>query len=219
MTSKKNIHILIISNIRCVTYVAKGERVLPPKFKFKKEEIIQAALRVTRKQGKAGLTARALAEELGCSVKPIFGQFKNMEEVQQEVWKAVNQLYQDYLHEDMISKKYPPYKASGMAYIRFAKEETEFFKLLFMCDRSDNEIKTQDEQLQPIIELVQENLGLSKERAYRFHMDMWIFVHGIATMIVATYLDWDINFISRTLTDVYVALKHYYCEEEKNGCN
>ena len=37
----------------------------------------------------------------------------------------------------MAEGKYPPYKASGMAYIRFAKEEKELFKLLFMRDRSD----------------------------------------------------------------------------------
>ena len=77
------------------------------------------------------MTARALATELGCSVKPIFGLFKNMEEVQQEVLIAANLLYQNYLQEDMAKGKYPPYKASGMAYIRFAKEERELFRLLF----------------------------------------------------------------------------------------
>lgn len=192
---------------------------MPPKFKFTKEEIIQAAVDVIRKQGKSGLTARALAAELGCSVKPIFGLFKNMEEVQQEVWIAANKLYQEYLQEDMAIEKYPPYKSSGMAYIRFAKAETELFKLLFMCDRSENEIATQNEQLQPIIEIIQKNLGFSKERAYRFHMEMWVFVHGMATMIATAYLDWDMDFVSKTLTDAYLSLKHHFCEEEHNGSN
>lgn len=193
---------------------------MPPKFKFTKEEITQAAVQVTKKQGKTGLTARALAAELGCSVKPIFGLFKNMEEVQQEVWIAANNLYQKYLHEEMVSGKYPPYKASGMAYIRFAKEETELFKLLFMCDRSKKEQEMQATQLQPIIELIQKNLGLSKERAYLFHMEIWIFVHGMATMIATSYLNWDMDFVSNALTETYSALKQYYCEEEKhNGGN
>lgn len=52
---------------------------MPPKFKFTRDEITNAALNVTRKNGISGLTARALAAELGCSVKPIFGLFKNME--------------------------------------------------------------------------------------------------------------------------------------------
>lgn len=193
---------------------------MPPTFKFTKEEIIQAALEVVRKHGKTALTARALAGELGCSVKPIFGLFKNMEEVQHEVWIAANKLYQHYLNEDMTSGKYPPYKGSGIAYIRFAKEETELFKLLFMYDQTQTEIEKQDEQLQPIIELVQKNLGLSKDNAYLFHMEIWIFVHGIATMIATSYLDWDLNFASSALTDAYSALKQYFCrEEENNGSN
>lgn len=190
---------------------------MPPKFKFTKEQIIQAALEVTRKQGRSGLTARALAEKLGCSVKPIFGLFKNMEEVQQEVWNAANEQYQEYIREDMASGKYPPYKASGMAYIRFAKEQTELFKLLFMCDRSKKAEEIQDKQLQPIIALVQKNLGISKEDAYLFHIEIWIFVHGMATMIATSYLDWDMDFVGKALMDVYLGLKQKYQKEAENA--
>ena len=41
-------------------------------------------------------------------------------------------MYRQYIAEDMSSGEYPPYKASGMAYIRFADEERELFRLLFM---------------------------------------------------------------------------------------
>lgn len=58
---------------------------MPPKFKFTREQIITAALDVTRRNGMEGLTARGLAAELGSSAKPIFGLFQNMEEVQSEV--------------------------------------------------------------------------------------------------------------------------------------
>ena len=114
---------------------------MPPKFKFTREEITSAALDLTRKQGPDGLTARALAEVLGSSVKPIFGLFKNMEEVQDAVHNAAEDLYQSYLTEDMAAGKYPPYKASGMGYIRFAREEKELFKLLFMSDRMGQPVK------------------------------------------------------------------------------
>lgn len=85
----------------------------------------EAALQIVREEGSSALTARALAARLGCSVKPVFSLFKNMEEVQQAVLGAAHDLYQGYLEEDMAGGKYPPYKASGMAYIRFAKEEKE----------------------------------------------------------------------------------------------
>ena len=74
---------------------------MPPRFKFTKDEVINAALDVTRQSGASGLTARALAARLGCSVKPVFGLFKNMEEVHQKVINAANDLYKSYLEEDM----------------------------------------------------------------------------------------------------------------------
>lgn len=192
---------------------------MPPKFKFTRDEITNAALNVTRKKGISGLTARALAAELGCSVKPIFGLFKNMEEVGQEVFIASDLLYQNYLREDMAKGKYSPYKASGMAYIRFAKEERELFKLLFMRDRSREKIEENKEEIRPLMQLIQQNLGISEDEAYLFHLEMWLYVHGIATMIATSYLDWDDEFISRVLTDAYMGLKYRYTEGKDNAGN
>lgn len=192
---------------------------MPPKFKFTKDEIANAALNVTRNNGISGLTARALAAELGCSVKPIFGLFRNMEEVHQEVMLSAFNLYQNYLQEDMSKGKYPPYKASGMAYIRFAKEEKELFKLLFMRDRRNEAIEENREEIRPLIDLIQQNLGISEDEAYLFHLEMWIYVHGIATMIATSYLDWDDEFISRVITDAYMGLKQRYMEGNDNAGN
>lgn len=192
---------------------------MPPRFKFTKDEITGAALSVVRRVGLSGLTARALASELGCSVKPIFGLFKNMEEVQQAVISSAKQLYQDYLREDMEKGVYPPYKASGMAYIRFAKEERELFRLLFMCDRSHERIEENRDEVRPLTTLIRQNMGLSEEDAYLFHLEMWVYVHGIATMIATAYLEWDDEFISKILTDAYIGMKYRYLEKADNPEN
>ncbi len=188
---------------------------MPPKFKFTRDEITSAALNLTRKAGPDGLTARALAEELGCSVKPIFGLFKNMEEVQEAVLSAARDLYLSYLAEDMAAGKYPPYKASGMGYIRFAREERELFKLLFMCDRKGRPPKP-GKEMDVIIPLIMKNTGLSREKAELFHLEMWIFVHGVASMIATSYLDWEMETVSEVLTDAYMGLKTRFCGEAEN---
>ncbi len=190
---------------------------MPPKFKFTRDEITTAALNVTRKAGSAGLTARALAEELGCSVKPIFGLFKNMDEVHEEVLTAAHSLYKRYLAEDMAEGKYSSYKASGMAYIRFATEEKELFKLLFMRDRSHEIISEKRDEIRPLLELIKQNLGIGEDAAYIFHLELWIVVHGIATMIATSYLSWDEVFVSKVLTDAYMGLKARFCETEGHG--
>ncbi len=189
---------------------------MPPKCRFTREEIIQAALDLTAEKGVGALTARGLAQRLGSSAKPIFGLFANMEEVQQEVVKAANLRYQEYLWQDMSAGRYPPYKASGMAYIRFAREQKELFKLLFMRDRTHEE-KAAGDELEALLGLIQKNMGLSRDDAYRFHLEMWIYVHGIATMIATAYLEWDMDFISAALTDVYQGLRLRFLPKETEG--
>ena len=189
---------------------------MPPKCRFTREEIIQAALDLTAEKGVGALTARGLAQRFGSSAKPIFGLFANMEEVQQEVVKAANLRYQEYLRQDMSAGRYPPYKASGMAYIRFAREQKELFKLLFMRDRTHEE-KAAGDELEALLGLIQKNMGLSRDDAYRFHLEMWIYVHGIATMIATAYLEWDMDFISAALTDAYQGLRLRFLPKETEG--
>ena len=64
---------------------------MPPKAKFTKEEIIEAALNIVRTDGYEALTSRALGTYLGSSARPIFTVFKNMEEVQQAMIEAAKQ--------------------------------------------------------------------------------------------------------------------------------
>ncbi len=192
---------------------------MPPKFLFTRDQIIEAALRITRRGGLSALTARSLAAELGCSVKPIFGLFRNMEEVQQAVLSAGCALYEAYLGEEMSGGKYPPYKASGMAYIRFAREEKELFKLIFMCDRSSEAQDEDRESVRPLLELIQKGMGISEDEAYRFHLEMWIYVHGIATMLATSYLNWDEAFASGALTDAYIGMRYRYLEGKNDVCN
>ena len=188
---------------------------MPPKPKFTREEIVAAALQVVRTRGLEALTTREIAAELGTSTRPIFTYFESMEQVQLAVRQEAQRLYERRLEEAMTAGKYPPYKASGMAYVRFALEERELFRLLFMRDRS-GEGKIDDcESVRPILNLLQEKLGLDEEQAARFHGEMWLFVHGIATALATGYLPWDEEQVSRMMSDVYFGLRHRFCQPEQ----
>ncbi len=186
---------------------------MPPKFKFTREEIINSAVDIVRESGIDSLTARSLAVRLGSSPKPIFGLFENMEEVRSGVISFADSLYNSYIEEGMKTGKYPPYKASGMAYIEFARNEKELFKLLFMCDRSGETIEENRESIRPILNVIMKNLSISEDEAFLLHIELWIYVHGVATMIATSYLNWDNEFISRSLTDVYNGLKARFAEK------
>lgn len=188
---------------------------MPPKEKITKENILSAALFIVRESGADALNARTLAGKLACSTQPIFSNYPNMETLKNDVIASANALYNQYLSDDMSCGKYPPYKASGMAYIRFAREEKELFKLLFMRDRTKEKIGG-TEELEPIFAIIQKNYGLTREKAELFHIGMWVYVHGIATMIATSYLDWDTEFTSLMITKAFNGmLKEFVSEEEK----
>ena len=108
---------------------------MPPKVRINKEDIISAALELIRQEGADAINARAIASALGCSTQPIFSNFNSMEELENETLAAAHSLYLEFIKKEEDRAEYPKYKSFGMAYIRFAAEERELFKLLFMRDR------------------------------------------------------------------------------------
>ncbi len=183
---------------------------MPPKVKITKEDIINAAVDIVRKEAAQAINARSLASHLNCSTQPIFSNFATMDDLYFSVLKEADTLYNEYIKREIESKKFPPYKASGMAYIRFAYEEKELFKLLFMRDRTDEEGNAQIETADGMYAVVQKNTGLDSENAKLFHFEMWAFVHGIATMLVTNFLQLDFELVSRMLSDAYLGMRKQY---------
>ncbi len=178
---------------------------MPPKARITKEHIVNAAVELVREKGFEALNARTLAAALSCSTQPIFSNYTSMEALHEDVIVTAAKIYDTYAAEEATRNVYPPYKASGMAYIRFASEEHELFRLLFMRPRTENEITKEVELYSHAIREAAESTGLSF-RAETFHFEMWAFVHGIATMAVTHYLPLDEKTVSTILTDAYQGL-------------
>lgn len=183
---------------------------MPPKAKVTREDILSACVDIIRERGFDAVNARALASRLDCSTQPIFSHYQSMEALKADALNYAEEVYQRYLRTDMESGEFPPYKASGMAYIRFAREEKQLFRLLFMRDRSTEPPREDGGDFAGIIDIIQSSTGLSRERAYLFHLEMWVYVHGIATMCATSYLNWDKDMISRMMTDAYEGLRLRY---------
>ncbi|MBQ9730281.1 MAG: TetR/AcrR family transcriptional regulator [Clostridia bacterium] len=178
---------------------------MAPKAKMTRDQIVEGAFALVREKGHECLNARTLASELGCSTQPIFYNFASMQELKEEVLKKAWGIYQTYISSSVLREKYPPYKASGMGYVLFAREEKELFKWLFMCDRQSapfSAIPMPKEQLQEVYE----KTGLTGDGAVEFHQSMWVFVHGIATMIATGFADWTEEQIQAALTKAYQGL-------------
>ena len=183
---------------------------MPPKIKTTKDKIISTALQMVRESGADSINARDLAAVIGCSTQPIFSNFASMTELRLALVEKADELYQQYMQKEIDGGKYPVYKATGMAYIRFAKDEKELFKLLFMRDRTKETYCVETKLNDQMNEVVQSATGLDDSGAQLFHLEMWAVVHGIATMFATDYLDLDWDLVSKMLTDSYQGLRKQY---------
>lgn len=189
---------------------------MPPKAKFTKEEIIDCAFEIARRDGFDALTARSLAAELGSSPRPIFTVFNGMEEVQSEVKAAATKLYEQYEDEEMSGEK--AFKGSGTGYIRFAAEQPKLFQLLFMKEREStpdlgNILSIIDNYYDKILDAVQSEYGFSTETAKNIYLHMWIYSHGIASLLATKVCGFTNEDISKMLTDVCSSIIRKYKAE------
>ncbi len=158
---------------------------MPPSIKFSRKEIIRAAVEVTRTGGIGSLTARALATELGSSTRPIFTYFDSMDAIKREVFLAAKDSYRTYVEHGLAEPI--PFLGVGLSYIRFAREEPELYKLLFLETPSDAGGGA-IESLAFSQDLVRESLmriyHMDAEQADCYFRDLWLIAFAFATLIV-----------------------------------
>ena len=80
----------------------------------------------------------------------------------------------------------PQYKQVGMNYIKFAQKEKKLFQTLFMTDTSltpDAFVAKDGDDYKKIEKLIKRSVNLKEEDIKDFHTKMWIFCHGIATLV------------------------------------
>ena len=98
-----------------------------------KNEILNTAFQMARQEGIAQVSARTLAAKAGCSTQPIFRLYKNMEELGNELYEKAIVFFGEY-YENFPKTHDTPFVDLGLAYIRFAQEEQQLFKLLFISE-------------------------------------------------------------------------------------
>jgi AcrR family transcriptional regulator len=193
---------------------------MPPKAKFTKEQITQAALDMIREKGTDSLTARALGDKLGSSACPIFTVFKNMEEVQQSAVEEAKALYKEYVNRGLA--EIPAFKGVGTQYIHFAINEPNLFQLLFMTKQpsiSDIEgvLPVIEESYDEILASITSSYGVESDVAERLYRHLWIYTHGIATLCVTKMCSFTGEEISTMMTEIFISLLKNIKGEQSNA--
>lgn len=181
---------------------------MPTTIRITKEMILNAAFDITRNEGIEKLSNREIAKKMNCSIRPIYYQFKNSEELYKALYNKINSYFYDFIMKN-IADDIPHYKQIGINYIKFAQEETNLFKVLFMSpsrNLPNTFVETDKTGFAGVVAAIKLSTHLSDKGIKSFHTKMWIFVHGIATLTVSRSFKFTDEQIKDLLSQEFQAL-------------
>ena len=182
---------------------------MPPKPKFTKEEIVQAALEIVSQKGVEALTAKELGDALGSSARPIFTVFNSMKEVQEEVRAAAMHRFERFAEQKLPDM--PLFKQVGMQMVLFGAKEPKLYQLLFMQENR-NAVSFDDVfgELGPTAEtcigLIREEYGMSMEQAKLLFENVWIYTFGVGALCATRVCRFSEERLGRMLSTEFQAM-------------
>ncbi len=164
---------------------------MPRKQSVTREMLIDAAFDLVREQGREELSARHLAVKAGCSTQPIFRIYRNMGEMENDLFLKCAEYFGGYFELDS-NFSVMPFVNFGMTYISFAKNEANLFKLLFLTDnalgKSSYDLVNGGSKNYVINELKRIK-GLEPRDYESVFMKIWLVIHGTACMMIRNEFD------------------------------
>lgn len=158
---------------------------MPPKPKFTKDEIVQAALEVVSQKGVEALTAKELGDALGSSARPIFTVFRSMKEVQDEVRAAAMRRFERFAAQTLPDM--PLFKQVGMQMVLFGVKEPKLYQLLFMQENHnaasfDDVFGALGPTAETCIQSLRNAHGLTEAESRLLFETVWIYTFGIGAL-------------------------------------
>lgn len=178
---------------------------MAPKNKFTRDEMVEVAMRVVRAKGIDGLTAKTLADELGTSTQPVFTAFGSMDAVRREVYAAAVRVYDGYTNTGLKEKI--PFFGVGMQYVRFAREEPELYRLLFLTRTQEySAIKSMEHLRELVRPTLVKIYHITAAEADIYFRDLWFVVHSLSTLIVTGDCSYSDGEIGQILTGMSISI-------------
>lgn len=156
-------------------------------------------------QGAGGLTAKNIGDELGTSTQPIFTAFGSMDGIKTAVYAAAVDVYDRYTHAGL--QEDIPFLGVGKQYIRFAREEPELYRLLFLTREKEYSAAASMRHLQEHVRpALMDIYHITGEEADVYFRDLWLVVHSLSTLIVTDDCPYSDQEVGQILTGFSISI-------------
>ncbi len=158
-----------------------------PKQRITKEMIVDVAFEIARRGGMEKVMVRSIADELGCSVQPIYSYCSNMDGLREEVGDKARNFVGEYIVSHIDGNDL--FRSTGRAYLQLAKEEPHILKIFILQERK-NIFSLKDiyemETNPQVAEAIARGLDISVECAKQLHRHMMIYTIGLGTIFTVS---------------------------------
>lgn len=181
---------------------------MPRKVQFTREMIINAAIGMIQEKGPDCINARDLGEYMGCSSRPLFTAFRNMEELLAAVREEVSRQFAERVRIARDAQSHEPAaKRMGMCIVQFAQDEPNLYKLIHW---TGNKMTPLPELSQIMIKQYQTDYQLSDDDAVAFFDHMMIFNLGLCSLITNGMRHFTHEQVETILRDQFSATIAYF---------
>ena len=161
-----------------------------PKQRITREMVVDAAFAITRQEGIAQVLVKRIADELGCSVQPIYSYCNSMEELRAAVAEKAAEHMQAFMAQHIDPADL--FRSTGYAYVHYAKTEPHLFQLFIQRKRpymhTLDDLYGRDADSR-VPQGIARQLNIPLERAKELHLNMLVFTTGIGTMLASGAAD------------------------------
>ncbi|MDO5772933.1 MAG: TetR/AcrR family transcriptional regulator [Spirochaetales bacterium] len=151
-----------------------------------KNMIVDAALEIFRAEGFEAVTSRRIALRLGCSTQPIYFEYKNMDELKDDIIKkVVEHLYALFGSVDGDSDEFV-YRSYGLAFLKFVQTDPFVFRQIYTVDGKIGR-QVDDLWMPKGLEILENKYGYKKETAIAINNMASCSLMGMAVFISSGY--------------------------------
>lgn len=160
---------------------------MPPKTRFTKELILDAAFKTVREKGLDALSSRAVAKRLNSSTMPVYSCLKSKRNLMEAI---VSKAFEVMLEYQTRSLTGDPFLDMGVDYVVFARDEKHLFRCITLEQHMDRFRKHMERHLSVLVEQLAAYAllkGLSAGESRKFLFQGWVYAHGLANLVNAGY--------------------------------
>lgn len=151
---------------------------MPPKVQFSKEQIIDSAFKIAKDKGISSLTVRKVAAELGCSVAPIYVNFKSSEDLIQALVGKIQEISWKYSTGNYTDTGF---FNIGIGQVLFARDYPRLFLDLIRINNQCLEIP--EEAMENMVDIMMKDKmldGLTRQQNRDLLQKMSLFTSGLS---------------------------------------